>query len=57
MTDFKTIANDLVSNLQLQYEPAGVKIYTDSDPLPDNISLTEKELKSYSLNNTHGNPW
>ena len=47
MTDFKTIANDLVNNLQLQYEPAGVKIYTNSDPLPDNISLTEKELKSY----------
>ena len=47
MTDLKTISDDLVTNLQLQYEPAGVKIYTDSDPLPDDIAFAEKELKSY----------
>ena len=47
MTDFQTISDDLVNNLQLQYKPAGIKIYTESDPLPDNISFTEKELKSY----------
>ena len=47
MTDFQTISTDLVNNLQLQYKPAGIKIYTESDPLPDNMSFTEKELKSY----------
>ena len=47
MTDFQTISDDLVNNLQLQYKPAGIKIYTESDLLPDNISFTEKELKSY----------
>ena len=47
MTDFQTISTDLVNKLQLQYKPAGIKIYTESDPLPDNISFTEKELKSY----------
>jgi len=47
MTDFQTISTDLVNKLQLQYKPTGIKIYTESDPLPDNISFTEKELKSY----------
>jgi len=47
MTGFQTISDDLVNNLQLQYKPAGIKIYTESDPLPDNMSFTEKELKSY----------
>jgi uncharacterized protein (DUF169 family) len=47
MTDFQTISDDLVNNLHLQYEPAGVKIYTESDPLPESISFTAKELKSY----------
>ena len=47
MTNFQTISTDLVNKLQLQYKPTGIKIYTESDPLPDNISFTEKELKSY----------
>ena len=47
MADFQTISDDLVSSLQLQYAPAGIRIFTESDPLPDNISLTEKDLKSY----------
>ena len=47
MTDLKTISEDLITDLQLQYEPAGVKIYAESDPLPENIAFTEKELKSY----------
>ena len=46
MTDFQTISTDLINNLQLQYEPAGIKIYRESDSLPG-ISFTEKELKSY----------
>ena len=47
MTTFKRISEDLVNNLQLQFDPVGVKIYTESDPLPENIAFTEKELKSY----------
>ncbi len=47
MTDFKTISDDLVKVLKLQYLPAGVKILAESDPLPENIPLTQKELKSY----------
>ena len=47
MTDFQTISDDLVNNLRLQYKPVGVKVYTESDPFPENISFTEKELKSY----------
>lgn len=47
MTDFQTISDNLVNNLQLQYKPVGVKVYTESDPYPENISFTEKELKSY----------
>jgi uncharacterized protein (DUF169 family) len=47
MTDLQTIASDLVDKLQLQYQPAGIQIYREADPLPENISLTERELKSY----------
>jgi len=47
MANLQTISTDLVNNLQLQYAPVGIKIYTESDPLPENIALTEKELKSY----------
>jgi uncharacterized protein (DUF169 family) len=47
MTDFQTISDDLVNNLRLQYKPVGVNVYTESDPFPENISFTEKELKSY----------
>ena len=47
MTNFQDISNDLVKNLQLQYEPAGVTIYKQSDPLPEKIPFTERELKSY----------
>ncbi len=47
MTDFQTIADDLVDGLQLQYKPAGIQIYRETDPLPENIPLAERELKSY----------
>jgi uncharacterized protein (DUF169 family) len=47
MTDFQTIANDLVDRLQLQYQPAGIQIYRETDPLPEGIPLAERELKSY----------
>ena len=47
MNDFQTISNDLVKGLSLRYAPAGITIYKASDPLPERISFTEKELKSY----------
>jgi uncharacterized protein (DUF169 family) len=47
MANLQTISTDLVNKLQLRYAPVGIKIYTESDPLPANIALTEKELKSY----------
>ena len=47
MADFQTIANDLVKGLSLQYQPAGIQIYRETDPLPENIPLTERDLKSY----------
>jgi uncharacterized protein (DUF169 family) len=47
MTDLHSISRDLMKNLQLQYEPAGVSLYGKEDPLPDGISFSQKELKSY----------
>ena len=47
MDDFQTIANDLVDGLQLQYQPAGIQVYRETEPLPENIPMTERELKSY----------
>jgi uncharacterized protein (DUF169 family) len=47
MPDLKTIANDLVTSLDLQYEPVGVTLYKEGDPLPTRLSLTTENLKSY----------
>jgi uncharacterized protein (DUF169 family) len=47
MPDLKTIANDLVASLDLQYEPVGVTLYKEGDPLPAGLSLTTENLKSY----------
>ena len=33
--------------LALQYEPVGVTLYTEKDPLPPDIPFSDKELKSY----------
>jgi uncharacterized protein (DUF169 family) len=47
MPDLKTIANDLVTSLDLQHEPVGVTLYKEGDPLPTRLSLTTENLKSY----------
>ena len=47
MSDYRTISSDLVKSLNLQYEPAGISIYKESDSLPEKIPFTQKELKSY----------
>ena len=47
MNLYQRISQDLVNSLSLQYEPVGVDLYQDSDSLPTEIPLTQKELKSY----------
>ena len=47
MIDLQRISDDLVNNLSLLYEPVGVTLYSDADPLPDNIPFDDRELKSY----------
>ena len=47
MQDLPKIVPDMVKRLSLQYEPVGVTLYTDKDPLPPQIPFSDKELKSY----------
>jgi uncharacterized protein (DUF169 family) len=47
MADLKTISSDLVASLDLQYEPVGVVLYKEGDPLPAGVPLTTENLKSY----------
>jgi uncharacterized protein (DUF169 family) len=47
MNNFKTVSNDLVKGLELQYEPVGVTLHREGTSLPKNVPLTQKDLKSY----------
>ena len=47
MQKFQRISQDLVNSLALQYEPVGVTLYRDPEPLPEDISVTQKDFKSY----------
>ena len=47
MNNLQKISHDLVKRLSLCYEPVGVMLYKDTDPLPADIPFTEKDLKSY----------
>ena len=47
MIDFQSMSQNLVKNLSLQYEPVGVSLYQETDPLPKALSFTQKEYKSY----------
>jgi uncharacterized protein (DUF169 family) len=47
MTDFKAISRELKHNLDLRYEPVGVTLYRDTDPLPADLSWAPDKLKSY----------
>jgi uncharacterized protein (DUF169 family) len=47
MQDFQTISRHLVKSLALQYEPVGVLLYKEADPLPADLSFTPREYKSY----------
>jgi len=47
MQDLVDIGRDMVERLALQYEPVGVILYTDKDPLPPEMPFSDRELKSY----------
>lgn len=47
MKNFQRVSQDFVKSLSLQYEPVGVTLYKDSEPLPDGISFAQGEFKSY----------
>lgn len=44
---FQTISRDLIKDLDLRYEPVGVTLYREDNPLPVGIPYTEENLKSY----------
>ncbi len=47
MPDLKTISQDLIASLDLTYEPVGVTLFKEGDPLPAGLPLTSENLKSY----------
>jgi len=47
MSDFQTPSHDLVKGLDLKYEPVGVTLYLENDPLPPDMAPTQENLKSY----------
>jgi uncharacterized protein (DUF169 family) len=47
MSVFKNMSQDLVAGLSLAYEPVGVTLYRETDPLPADLAFTQENLKSY----------
>jgi uncharacterized protein (DUF169 family) len=47
MSLFKTMSQDLVAGLDLKYEPVGVTLYGEADPLPAGVPLAPDKFKSY----------
>jgi uncharacterized protein (DUF169 family) len=47
MNEFERISQNFVKSLSLQYEPVGVILFKETDPLPEEIPYTQKEFKSY----------
>ncbi|MBU4231579.1 MAG: DUF169 domain-containing protein, partial [Proteobacteria bacterium] len=47
MSAFKTMSQDLVAGLNLTYEPVGVTLYRETDPIPADPPFTQENLKSY----------
>lgn len=45
--DFRTISQDLINHLRLQYEPVGVTLYLETEPLPEDLAFTAEPVKSY----------
>jgi uncharacterized protein (DUF169 family) len=47
MSVFQDMSRDLVASLALTYEPVGVTLYRETDPLPPDLPFTRENLKSY----------
>jgi uncharacterized protein (DUF169 family) len=47
MISLKNISEDLIAGLELTYEPVGVTLYRELDPLPAGLAFTGENLKSY----------
>ena len=47
MNEYERISENLVKNLSLVYDPVGVTIFKEDDPLPADLTFTQKEYKSY----------
>ena len=47
MSVFKNMSQDLVAGLNLTYEPVGVTLYREGDPIPADPPFTQENLKSY----------
>jgi uncharacterized protein (DUF169 family) len=47
MSSFKTMSQDLATSLALKYEPVGVTLYRETDPLPTDLPWARESLKSY----------
>jgi uncharacterized protein (DUF169 family) len=47
MSDYQAVSNELIENLELKYEPVGVKLYMEGSPLPQDLPFTEGNFKSY----------
>jgi uncharacterized protein (DUF169 family) len=47
MADYRTLSQDLVAALSLKFEPAGVTLYQETDPLPSGVPFTDEKFKSY----------
>jgi uncharacterized protein (DUF169 family) len=47
MSLFQNISRDLIKGLDLRYEPVGVTLYREDNPVPLGVPYTEENLKSY----------
>ncbi len=47
MSDFQTISQELSKMLELKYEVVGVKLFKEGEALPQELSFTQENLKSY----------
>ena len=47
MAEFETISRKMTESLCLSFEPVGVTLYGADDPLPENVSFSERQFKSY----------
>jgi len=47
MTTFETISKDLVRALDLQYEPVGVSLFREGEPVSASVPFFDGNLKSY----------